>query len=457
MKKNILLLSAFFLMVLPLSGQSYEPKWESLDKRETPGWWQDAKFGIFVFWGIYSVPAYAPTDSDNVYVKYAEHYMRRLYIKKTPEFVAHHERYFGKDYRYENFAADFTARYFNASDWVSLFERSGARYVVLTSKHHDGYCLWPSRYAPRWNSAVIGPGRDLLGEFAEALAKSSLKMGFYYSLLEWNHPLYSDATLEEWTNQLMLPQMKELIENYKPRIFYTDGDWDFPSDRLHSEAFLAWLYNESPVKDDVVVNDRWGKETRGHHGGYYTTEYNLVHDDAAGEYAHPWEECRGIGGSFGYNQFENIWDYSSAAELIKILVEKVSAGGNLLLDVGPTADGLIPVVMQARLLEMGDWLSVNGEAIYGSRKLSLPVKKQQDGVYYTVKGRDLYVICTDWKDVINIDIQGLRKPRNAQLLGCRQKVAVSGSDGRLRITAPRLSPANLPCDHAWVYKLTDCL
>lgn len=447
------------ILAAPVFSQSYEPAWESLDRRETPQWWQDAKFGIFIFWGVYSVPAYAPTDSENVYVKYAEHYMSRLYLKKTPAFVEHHEKYYGQDYPYENFASRFDARFFDAEQWAELFERAGARYVVLTSKHHDGFCLWPSIYAPRWNSGAVGAKRDLLGELSEAVAKTGLRMGYYYSLLEWCNPLYSDENLDRWVDQYMIPQMKELIETYRPDVFYTDGEWDYTSDRLGSEKFLAWLYNESSVKDNVVVNDRWGKDTRGRHGGYYTTEYNLIHDAAAPQYMHPWEECRGIGGSFGYNRFEKIEDYSSAEELVHILIEKVSAGGNLLLDVGPDADGLIPVIMQERLLEMGEWLKTNGEAIYSTRRLELPVNRKNDNVYYTVKGNDLYVICTKWQDTIDIAIRGMKRPSKAELLGSPLKVGLSAGRerGAYRLTAPQVTPDTIPCRHAWVYKLSDCL
>lgn len=452
-------IAAFLMLVSAVSGQAqtYEPTWESVDRRETPQWWQDAKFGVFIFWGVYSVPAYAPTDSENVYVKYAEHYMSRLYLKKTPAFVEHHNRYYGEDYTYENFANQFDAKFFNADEWADLFERAGAKYVVLTSKHHDGFCLWPSKYAPRWNSTVLGAKRDLLGEFSEAVRKTDMQLGFYYSMLEWCHPLYTEETLDWWVDQHMIPQMKELVEIYKPSVFYTDGEWDYTSDRLGSERFLAWLYNESSVKDDVVVNDRWGKETRGRHGGYYTTEYNMIHDDAAPQYMHPWEECRGIGGSFGYNRFEKIENYSSAEELVHILIEKVSAGGNLLLDVGPTADGLIPVIMQERLLEMGEWLKVNGEAIYSTRKLTLPVVRKDKNVYFTVKDNDLYVLCTEWKEIIDLNIKGLGKPSKVELLGSPLKVGVTGKNGAYRLTAPKVNPNTVPCSHAWVYKLSDCL
>jgi alpha-L-fucosidase len=151
----------------------------------------------------------------------------------------------------------------------------------------------------------------------------------------------------------MIPQMKELINNYNPDILYGDGDWDFLSKVYQTPSFFKWLFNESPVKDSIVINDRWGKETRGKHGGYYTTEYDtlkkLTDNVENSSFTKVWEECRGIGASFGYNKNENLEDYSSSEQLIHILINKVSRGGNLLLNIGPTADGRIPVIMQQRL------------------------------------------------------------------------------------------------------------
>ena len=175
---------------------------------------------------------------------------------------------------------------------------NGAQYVVLTSKHHEGFALWPSRYSWNWNAVDVGPHRDVLGDLTAAVRRAGLRMGYYYSLYEWFNPQYHDD-LRGYIDGYMWPQLKELVTTYEPDVVWTDGEWDHPSDVWRSTDFLAWLYNESPVRDRVVVNDRWGKETRSKHGGFYTTEYALVHDGALSEDAarHKWEECRGIGGS----------------------------------------------------------------------------------------------------------------------------------------------------------------
>jgi alpha-L-fucosidase len=257
----------------------------------------------------------------------------------------------------------------------------------------------------------------------------------------------------------MIPQMKDLVTRYQPDILWTDGEWDHPSEAWKSTQFLAWLYNESPVKDLVVVNDRWGKETRSKHGGIYTTEYDLVGegDSKDTKFEHPWEECRGIAGSFGYNRNEVLEDYSTSEELVHILINKVARGGNLLLNIGPTADGRIPEIMQQRLSDMGGWLKVNGEAIYGTRKWEkAPTVKPETTVHFTKKGKDLFVIVTKWQDQ-PIVIKGIGNAQSVSMLGFNGKVKYTASGNQLTITPPAVSPATLPCQYAWTYLLKNAL
>lgn len=348
----------------------------------------------------------------------------------------------------------FKAEFFDPEQWAELFKKSGAGYVVLTSKHHDGYCLWPSEQSPGWNSVDSGPKRDIIQDLSRAVRKEGLRMGLYYSLLEWAHPLYTPETIAEWTDEHMLPQMKDLVMRYEPEVIFADGEWDYSSAELKSETFLAWLYNESPVKKTVVVNDRWGHETRSKHGGYYTTEYDLIGNElSSGKIENPWEESRGIGTSYGYNQFETVEHYASSKQLIDLLIDKVSNGGSLLLNVGPKANGLIPVIMEQRLLDMGKWLAVNGEAIYGSSAWSQrPDNMKESGIFYTLKGKDLYIICTKWPQEA-ISIKGLNKADKLSLLGSDEKVNYHISNGILSIIPHALNPGNAPCEHAWVYKV----
>jgi alpha-L-fucosidase len=454
----------FLTAILPikkLSAQPYQNSWESIDSRPIPQWFTDAKFGIFIHWGLYSVPAWAPRESDgaNMYDRETSWYWSRLTDPTNAAhhlFVDFHNKNYGEKFIYQNFANKFTCEMFSPAEWAKLFRESGAKYVILTSKHHEGFALWPSEYSWIWNSVDMGPHRDLAGDLSEAVKKEGLYMGFYYSLLEWFHPLYKN-NIDKYVNEHVMPQMKELVNLYKPDILWPDGEWDYPSDKWRSAEFLAWLYNESPVKNTVVVNDRWGKETRSKHGGYYTTEYGLVHDATMDKNVHPWEECRGMGHSFGYNRNENIEEYSSSEQLVHILIEKVSGGGNLLLNIGPTADGRIPVIMQQRLIDIGKWLKVNGEAIYGTAAWDVASKQPDIHAYFTIKGKDVYVICTKYPDSpITIRNVG-KKPVAVSLLGSRVKVHYSVNSKSVTITPPSLSPANNPCDYAWIFKLSGCL
>ncbi|HEY6506041.1 MAG TPA: alpha-L-fucosidase [Chitinophagaceae bacterium] len=350
----------FLLPVLQLSAQPYQPNWESLDKRATPMWFKDAKFGIFIHWGVYAVPGWSTKGN------YAEWYQQGLQTTDTAR-QKYHKAKFGNR-TYYDLANDFKAELFNPDDWAKLFEQSGAKYIVLTSKHHDGYALWLSKEANstwgfKWNAKDIGPQRDLLGDLFKAVRKTSVHAGMYYSLYEWFNPLWKSDP-KKFAAEHTWPQMKDLILNYQPDVFWTDGDWDALAETWKSQEFLTWLYNESPVKDKIVVNDRWGAGIRFKHGGIYTPEYQPDMDFED----HYWEESRGMGFSYGYNREEDAWDYNSTQSLVLQLIDKVSRGGNFLLDIGPDEHGKIPPIMQERLLQIGEWLKINGEAIYSTSR-----------------------------------------------------------------------------------------
>jgi len=262
--------------------------------------------------------------------------------------------------------------------------------------------MWPSPDSWNWNAVDIGPHRDILGDLTEAVRAAGLKVGFYYSFYEWYHPIYN-SDVDRYVAEHMLPQMKDLVLRYEPSIVWTDGEWEHPSETWRSTEFLAWLYNESPVKDEVVINDRWGKECRGRHGSLYTSEYGGYGATRPGP-SHAWEENCGMGASFGYNRNESIGEYNSAKDLVRLLVNTASLGGNLLLDIGPTADGRIPVIMQERLLQIGEWLIPNGESIYGSTAGPYP-RLPWGGCTY--KPGRLYFHIFDWPEGA-LEVRGLK-------------------------------------------------
>ncbi len=481
-----LFVAGWFVSLLVGSGiggaQEYEANWESLDRRPTPQWWTDAKFGIFIHWGVYSVPAWSVPG------QYSEWYWRRILGDKDKNgpWWQYHAQTYGTDFPYASFAPMFKAELFDPDHWADVFRQSGAKYVVLTSKHHDGFCLWPSEEANRswgrpWNSVDIGPHRDLLGDLGEAVRAEGLRMGFYYSLYEWYNPLWlADRGL--YVDKHMIPQFKDVVTRYKPAVIFSDGEWDMSAEDWRSEELLAWLFNESPCRDYVVVNDRWGKGIRHKHGGYYTTEYGAGLEGAE----HPWEENRGMAHSYGYSRTEKLSDYKSSRELILMLVDLVSRGGNLLLDIGPTGDGRIPVIMEERLLQIGDWLEVNGEAIYDTRpwrnmiqwtegkrpevgyggeykvkydiaELTGPVggEKAVIAAFFTAKGDTLYATSPRWpqEEMILKDIE-VSSDTTVTMLGVAQSLKWRRSGRDLVIEVPVLSPDEAPCRHAYVLKIT---
>ena len=351
------------LFILALNGFSqdnsenrkWEANWESLQSRPYPKWFRDAKLGIFIHWGIYSVPAYGGKES------YGEWYLRGLQVGDSLRTTFMKKNY-GEDFEYKDFAPLFKAELFNPDEWADIFKRAGAKYIIFVTKHHDGYCLWPSQYAPDWNSMDVGPHRDLVGELTKSVRDAGLKMGFYYSLPEWNHPLhrwYTDPndSIGPYVDQHMIPQFKELVSTYKPSLLFADGEWYNSAAQWHAAELIAWYFNL--VGDDAIVNNRWGG---GSDIGFLTPEYS----SGMSKSERPWTEVRGLGRSFGLNRNEKLDAYMTAEDLIHFFVKAVSNGGGITINVGPKADGQIPLLQQDRLIQLGDWLKVNSEAIYGS-------------------------------------------------------------------------------------------
>jgi len=316
----------------------------------------------------------------------------------------------------------------------------------------------------------------------QAVKKTDVKFGTYYSLYEWFHPWWKNDK-KRFVEEHFHPQFKDLVENYQPDVMWTDGEWSMEPEYWKTPELLAWMFNESSIGESVVINDRWGKGARHTHGGYYTTEY-----ESGLEGDHPWEECRGIGFSFGYNANEPEEDYATAQVLIYLLIQTVSNGGNLLLDIGPDGKGNIPDIMQERLLALGEWLGVNGEAIYGTRKwdracqwskkgkknwkpkgthylpadyiLKQTVDKQRGyavrEAFFTSKDEDIYAIIPGWpeEDILLRDMEA--KPGSSiSLLGTDLVLEYEQQGKDLLIKTPQLAKDKLPCDYAYVFKISE--
>lgn len=471
--KKIISFTIFIVFLIlgihnPLFAQKYEANWESLDSRPLPKWFSEAKFGIFIHWGVYSVPSWRKLEEGR-YASYAEWYYARVMDNKENGGYEFHRKNYGEDFEYRDFAPMFKAELFNPDGWAKLFKKSGAKYVVLTSKHHDGYCLWPTenKHKKNWNSGEIGPRRDLVGDLAKSVRNAGLKMGLYYSIPDWESvPRKIDGSeyfirqefvdkygigVNRYKEEIAIPQLYELVKKYKPSLIFSDaGEWLYDDEFWQTKEFLSWLYNESDCKDEVVVNDRFCKGMPANHGDYFSSEYKDADDISLKKY---WEESRGIGGSYGFNRAENLEDYSSSKDLIIELVDIVSRGGNLLLNVGPTADGRIPVIMQQRLTDIGEWLFINGEAIYGSVEYCSSIETPSQSIYFTAKEQSVYAIFSKWTKELKFNLAWSEKVRKIRLLGYDRDLSYKIDGNMIIIELPTLSISEIPCRHAWTLKI----
>ncbi|XP_035733443.1 alpha-L-fucosidase-like [Vespa mandarinia] len=388
----------------------YDPTWESLDARPLPDWYDNAKFGIFIHWGVFSVPSFG-----------SEWFWNNWKEETGTKYHDFMKDRYPPNYTYQDFARDFTAEFFNASQWSEIFQASGAKYVVLTSKHHEGYTLWPSKYSFSWNSMDVGPQKNLIGELAAAIRSSTdIKFGLYHSLYEWYNPMYladkrNNFTTDHFVTQKIIPEMHELIEMFEPEVIWSDGDWEATDSYWKSKEFLSWLYNDSPVKNTVVVNDRWGTNIPCHHGDFYTCtdRYNpgiLL--------PHKWENCMTIDKkSWGFRRNAPLNEYFTLNELIKELVTTVSCGGNLLMNVGPTKDGIISPIFEERLRGIGSWLKVNGEAIYNTKPWKIQNDTLTSDIWYTQSKNEkrLYVLILEWPNESTLSLGSLKVPGNTRI------------------------------------------
>ena len=451
-------------VVLAATANRYAPTEESLARHPVPAWFDGAKLGIFVHWGIYSVPGFAPREAHEFSAEeagdeqkrvnpYAEWYYNTLRVPNSPTARFHRNAY-GADFNYYDFARTFNAATPNwkPEAWADLFKDTGARYVVLTTKHHDGFTLWPSTVKnPHLRPDQSHSERDLVGELTRAVRHDGMKMGFYYSgLYDWSfgsgpfvakdnnaqavreqgadYPAYADA------------QWRELMAKYKPDILWNDIGYSPTGQGL---KVAAEFYNSTP---DGVINNRW--QPFGFHD-FITPEYAKLDSISAKK----WEECRGLGKSFGINRIEGSEETITAKALVALLVDIVSKNGNLLLDVGPEPDGTIPDIQVDRLHQLGSWLKQNGEAIFDTKPWHRASGKTGEGidVRFTTKGGFLYAILLDKPSTSSITLLDVPAPAQgkAVLLGVAGPLHVAPQGGNLTVELP----PDLPGDHAWTIRL----
>ena len=463
-------LSALLLTLSMLGGAAaqapthYEPTLDSLDQHPLPQWYAGAKLGIFIHWGLYSVPGWAPVNhpqhdfSSADYIKYnpyAEWYLNVMRIPGSPT-QAYHREHYGANFGYYDFAQIFNreSKKWNPDDMAAAFKMAGARYVVLTSKHHEGFTLWPSTTpnpSPSLKPSQLHAERDIVGDLTTAVQKQGMKMGLYYSGgYDWTFntgPIETDADYQtvkpenQAYGDYASAQIHELIDKYHPAVLWNDIDWPKTGRAMQVEADY---YNAVP---DGVVDDRFGIK----HADFKSPEYQKLDQISKTK----WEECRGLGRSFGYNRAEGEKETIAPADLIALLVDIVSKNGNLLLDVGPEADGTIPPVQMERLKALGAWLKQNGEAIYDTTPWTRAEGKTAEGdeLRFTRKGVDLYVTVLGHPKAKTLTLDAVPAKQGIVVtqLGAATALAMQADGGNLRITLP----APLEGDYAYSFKLAN--
>ena len=443
---------------LTLGTADYQPAEASLDGHQAPYWFQGAKFGIFIHWGVYSVPAWAPVGK-----QYAEWYWDQMQDPNNPTY-AHHRDTYGADFGYDDFIPRFTAHHFDPRAWVELFRDAGAQYHVLTSKHHEGFALWDTKVSDR-NAVKMGPKRDLVKELFEASRRYApeLHRGLYFSMPEWFNPdnpwmghaprnpytlapvPYTGYTAgKDYVRDYQAPQMLELIHGYDPEIIWCDIGGVNDSLHVLAEYFNHAKNRARPI--DVTVNNRSGIAFHDFTTPEYTTYDNTV--------VAKWESSRGLDPfSYGYNQATPDVSYMTAEEVVHSLVDIVSKNGNFLLDIGPRADGTIAPILQTRLRETGAWLKVNGEAVYDTTYWSR-MAQLGDDLRFTVRPNEAFYIHSLTRPGAKLTVEApvpVRPGDRVTMLGHDRPLSWTVSKGALVIDVPE--PARKAGAHVWVFKV----
>ena len=411
--------------IVAFAGRSYAQllKETAEQKTQRMKWWTDDRFGMFIHWGLYSMPS------------------RHEWVKKN-------ERMTNEEY--EKYFQFFNPDMYNPKDWARMAKEAGMKYAVITTKHHEGFCLFDSKYTD-YKSTNTPYGKDLLREWVDAFRAEGIKIGFYYSLIDWHHPDYivdrnhpqsqsSDTAYERINKgremdkyrQYLKNQVTELMTNYGeisvlwldysfPKGKYGKGrkDWD-------SENLLKIVRKLQP---GILVNDRL--DMLDVEGGWdFTTpeQYKVSKWPEVNGKRVPWETCQTFSGSWGYYRDENTWKDNK--QLLGLLIESVSKGGNLLLNVGPTSRGTIDYRAQDRLKAMGEWMKYNSRSIYGCTEAPPEFNAPDNCVltYNPVTNR-IYIHCLDWPMGV-LHLKGFKgKVKYAQMLQDGSEVKFSNSEG----------------------------
>lgn len=440
MKKN-LLISIFIILVITTF--SCKPKPQKDYPRETQEqidarmqWWHDARFGMFIHWGIYSVPAgvYKGQDIPGI----------GEWIMNTAKIPVE---------EYEQFAKAFNPVKFNAAEWVNIAKDAGMKYIVITSKHHDGFSMWNSKVS-NYNIVDFTPyGKDVLKALSDECRRQGITLCFYHSIMDWHNPDANSDNWEKYRENYLKPQLKELLTGYgKIGVLWFDGEWI--KEWTEDQGIDLYNYVRS-LQPDIIINNRVGKGRQGMQGmnkdntavgDFGTPEQEILSTSSP----MPWESCMTMNDTWGFKTKDTNW--KSTETLVKNLADIASKGGNFLLNVGPTSEGLIPEASVERLKEMGEWLKINGDAIYMTKQLKN--YKEGDNIRYTKSADSKF---------INVFLFSLPdKQLNIKQIRPIEGSAIRmyGLDADLKwtwdeaagLTIELPDKASLPCKYVWVLK-----
>jgi len=369
-------------------------------------WWHDARFGMFVHWGLYSQ------------LERHEWVMNRERIPKR---------------EYEKLADTWKPRPRPMREWASLAKKAGMKYMVMTTKHHEGFCLWDTQLT-NYNAVKRGPGRDLVREYVEACREFGLKVGFYHSLMDWHHPDGARCAKDEAARRRFVDFIhgcvRELCTNYgKIDIFWHDVAWPLPDAEAWESARMNAMIRQ--LQPHIIINNRSKLDE-----DFGTPEERIT----AAEEGRAWEACMTFNGSWGY-QPAPPEDWHSVRDVLRMLCQVTAGGGNLLLNIGPKADGSVPELAVERLTAVGEWLKKNGEAVYGKVDRAEGRMEGMPTGSWTIKGKTAYFWCSRWPGR-ELAIGGLRsKVEKASFLASGKPVEFEQKPNRLVLKGlPKSSP-----------------
>jgi alpha-L-fucosidase len=482
---------------------------ESIDQHETPEWFKDLKFGMFIDWGLWSIGGYATKmENEAMYPDWYEYRMvddDRPYKSNHISLIPYHNKNWGADIERGDFIPLFQAKNYNPKKLVDLAVESGMKYLIPFSKHFSGFCLWPTSYTHL--DAGDRLGKDLILPLVENCRKNGLKFGFYYGTQDWEYPIIGEdgellcrswfrgnttigkydpselsstsskkrVSIPDWENVIpgkipvrdylkdyLIPQAVEFIDRYDPDIVWYDGDWTIPVEELGTYEISAYFYNQAEGRKEVAVNDRYGlvnnRVLRKKRGDIFTSEYGYADNGInPGKWMeHAWEENRGISQSFGFNWEDTEANVLTPKELIDMFVNIVSAGGNLLLIVNLDGQGALPDIQEKRLKEIGKWLKVNGEGIYFTRPYT---SFSENKVCYT-RSKDyktVFAISLEWPGK-NLELKSVKPADGSKiyLLGYKEALEWSHKNGVTTIVLPEKlqKESNRPCQYAYTFKIS---